>query len=381
MARSVAEAVRALRWATGWGLRSTFGGFTDGRCDAAAGPNPFAKPSPPAAGTGKYAQMGFAYASGSGNSGAELGGGAAEAEAEAEDEEAEEEEEVVYDRLEGAFTGLGFSVQHHATVRSPSGNPLVLTSANRGCLPLRVHTRAAVTQNQPPASATGGSGEAPEEGKAATAAEAEAEAAATVLRQRAEAAELRAELAERQLAAANAALVAAGLLLSPTERIPSVSPPAAEAAGSAGSVGQAGTAAHEAPTSTVERATAELSSPRVVSAAGGAPPEESTEEVRVSAAEPSAQTVREASGSESDDEAEMDAVWMQAADELMAGSNSDDSDGSLVCAALPLPSLQASAVRWNECGARTRLGDGRQTRAGRYAWHAPGRRTRLNRVV
>lgn len=81
----------------------------------AAGPNPFAKTSPPAAGTGKYAHVGFAYASGSGrNSEAELGGGAAEAES--------EEEEVVYDRLEGAFTGLGFSVQHHAAVRSHSGS-------------------------------------------------------------------------------------------------------------------------------------------------------------------------------------------------------------------------------------------------------------------
>jgi hypothetical protein len=88
--------------------------LTDGAM--AAGPNPFAKPSPPAAGTGKYAHVGFAYASGSGRNSEAVGGGAAEVESE------EEEEQVVYDRLEGAFTGLGFSVQHHATVRSHSGN-------------------------------------------------------------------------------------------------------------------------------------------------------------------------------------------------------------------------------------------------------------------
>jgi hypothetical protein len=226
----------------------------------------------------------------------------------------------------------------------------VLVSAT-GDASLTVHTRAAVTQSQSPTGALGGSGEAPEEVKA-VAEEAEAATAAAALRQRAEAAELRAEVAERQLAAANAALVAAGLLLSPTERIPSVSPPTTETAGSAASVGQADRAVHEAPMPTMDRATAKLSSVRAVASAVGGASEESTEEARHSAADPSAQTTREesgvASGSENDDEAEMDAVWMQAADELMAGSNSDDSDGSLVCAALFVSSLQANRCRGME---------------------------------
>jgi hypothetical protein len=61
-------------------------------------------------GTGRYAHVGHAYAgggSGRERTRHELG--------EEDDEESEEETEVVYDKVEGAFTGLGFSAQVHTS--------------------------------------------------------------------------------------------------------------------------------------------------------------------------------------------------------------------------------------------------------------------------